>query len=156
MRRADRAVTAFSDQIEILRRCKILRLAMTDAQGLYIVPVSFGFTVAGEVLTLYLHSAREGRKVACMTPGCPVAFETDCDFSLLPGDTACRYSCTFRSLTGTGRAEAVEDPTEKCLGLQAIMAQQTGRAFSFSEDMARNVAVFRIRVETLSGKQRLK
>lgn len=155
MRRADRAVTAFSDQLEILRRCKILRLAFSDSQGLYIVPVSFGYTVAGEALTLYLHSAREGRKVACMTPGCPVAFETDCGFSLLPGDTACRYSCTYQSLTGTGRAEPVETVAEQCQGLQAIMAHQTGRSFSFSEDMVRTVAVFRIQVETLSGKQRL-
>ena len=113
MRRADRAVTALNDQLEILRSCKVLRLAMEDAQGLYLVPLSFGFAAEGETLTLYVHSAREGRKVRCMTPGCAVAFEADCGFSLLPGDKACRWSCTYRSVTGTGHAAPVTDPAEK-------------------------------------------
>ena len=155
MRRADRAVTALKDQLEILRSCKILRLAMEDTQGLYLVPLSFGFDAEGETLTLYVHSAREGRKVRCMTPGCAVAFEADCSFSLLPGDKACRWSCTYRSVTGTGHAAPVTDPAEKRRALEAILAHQSGQEIPVTEAEAAAVAVFRIQVETISGKQHL-
>ena len=151
MRRADRAVTALNDQLEILRSCKVLRLAMEDAQGLYLVPLSFGFAAEGETLTLYVHSAREGRKVRCMTPGCAVAFEADCGFSLLPGDKACRWSCTYRSVTGTGHAA----PEEKRRALEIILAHQSGREIPVTEAEAAAVTVFQIQVETISGKQHL-
>ena len=155
MRRADRAVTALNDQLEILRSCKVLRLAMEDAQGLYLVPLSFGWKAEGERLTLYIHSAGEGRKVRCMTPGCSVAFEADCGFSLLPGQRACSWSCTYRSVTGTGHAAPVTDPEEKRKALEAILAHQTGQTILVTEAEAAAVTVFQIQVETISGKQHL-
>ena len=92
MRRSDRAAEDFSGQLEILKQCKILRLAMQDDQGLYLVPLNFGYTLTGEALRFYIHSAKEGRKVAAMTPGCPVAFELDCQFQLQEADSPCKYS----------------------------------------------------------------
>ena len=74
---------------------------------------------------------------------------------LLPGATPCQTSCRYRSLTGTGYASPVEDPSEKCRALSAILAQQTGEDAVFTEAMAQSVAVFRIRVDSLSGKARL-
>ena len=154
MRRVDRAVTDFNEMLEILQRCRILRLALQDAQGLYLIPLSFGFANRDGRLSFYIHSAREGRKVAAMTPGCPVAFELDCDFRLQPAEIPCKYSCSYASLTGTGQASPVTDPAEKALGLAAIMAHQTGQSFSFSETQTQSVAVFRIDVEQMTGKQK--
>lgn len=155
MRRSDRAVEDFSGQLDILKQCSILRLAMLDAQGLYVVPLSFGYTLDGKTLHFYIHSAKEGRKVSAMTPGCPVAFELDCQFRLLEADSPCQYSCCYASLTGTGHAVAVTDPAEKTLGLSAILRQQVGKEFSFTEAQAQSVAVFRIDVEQMSGKQKV-
>ena len=154
MRRTDRAVTAPSQLLQILHLCKILRIALQDSQGLYIVPLTFGYTQQADRLSFYVHSAREGRKVDAMTAGCPVAFELDCDFQLQPADTPCKYSCSYASLTGTGQASPVTDPAEKALGLAAIMAHQTGRDFTFSETQTQSVAVFRIDVEQMTGKQK--
>ena len=158
MRREDRAVNDFSRQLEILRDCRVLHLALTDEAGLYSLPLSFGFVREGEKLTLYIHSAPAGRKVAAMTRGCPVAFSMAfsmaCGVELLPGATPCQTSCRYRSLTGTGYASPVEDPAEKCRALSAILAHQTGETVVFTEAMAQSVAVFRIRVDSLSGKAR--
>lgn len=154
MRRNDRAVEDFSGQLHILKQCKILRLAMQDDQGLYLVPLNFGYTLADEALHFYIHSAQEGRKVAAMTPGCPVAFELDCQFRLQEADSPCKYSCRYASLTGTGHAAPVTDPAEKALGLSAIMRQQTGQDFTFTEAQTQAVAVFRIDVEQMTGKQK--
>ena len=63
MRRADREIGDVTQKMEVLRRCKVVHLAMVDGHGLYSLPLSFGFQVEGEELTLYLHSAKEGRKV---------------------------------------------------------------------------------------------
>lgn len=154
MRRQDRAVEDFSGKLEILRQCKILRIALQDSQGLYLVPLNFGYTLEGETIHFYIHSAKEGRKVAAMTPGCPVAFELDCQFQLQEAEKACKYSCRYASLLGTGHASAVEDPTEKAQGLAAIMRQQTGREFFFTEAETQSVAVFRIDVAQITGKQK--
>ena len=155
MRREDRAVNDFSRQLEILRDCRVLHLALTDKAGLYSLPLSFGYVPKGEALTLYIHSAPAGRKVAAMTRGCPVAFSMACGVEVLPGATPCQTSCRYRSLTGTGYASLVEDTSEKCRALSAILAQQTGEEAVFTEAMAQSVAVFRIRVDSLSGKARL-
>lgn len=154
MRRSERAVTDLTRQLEILDQCKILRLGLQDQDGMFIVPVNFGYVQQNEKLSLYVHSAKEGRKAAAMTPGCTVALEADCSMELIPADIACKYSCKYRSLMGTGQAVLVTDPAEKAAGLSAIMVHQTGQAFSFTAQMTEAVAVFRIDVTALCGKQR--
>lgn len=154
MRRADRAVTDPAQLLEILNRCNILRLAMLDQEGLYIVPVSFGYVTRDDRLSFYIHSAQEGRKVSTMTPGCDVAFELDGQFRLQEADVACAYSCCFASLTGNGRAIPVEDPVEKALALSAIMKHQTGKDFSFSTEQTQSVAIFRIDITHMTGKRK--
>ena len=154
MRRADHAVTDPEQILEILNRCKILRIAMQDAEGLYIVPLSFGYVNQNGQYQLYIHSAKEGRKVTAMSAGCSVAFEMDCNFQLQESEDACHYSCLYASLIGTGHACLVEDPAEKALGLSAIMRHQSGKEFSFTEQMTKSVAIFRIDVEQMTGKQK--
>lgn len=154
MRRSDRAVTDPFELQAILDQCKILRLAMQDADGLYIVPLSFGYVNQGEQLSFYIHSAKEGRKVSAMTPGCPVAFEMDCRFQLQEGDIACKYSCSYASLIGNGQAVAVTDPAEKAKGLAAIMLHQSGKTFQFTEEQTNGVAIFRVDVTSMTGKQK--
>lgn len=38
-------------------------MAVHDEEGMYIVPLNFGYTYEEDVLKLYFHSAGEGRKV---------------------------------------------------------------------------------------------
>ena len=155
MRRTDRAVTDPAQILDILDQCKILRLAMQDTEGLYIVPVNFGYVNQEGRLSFYIHSAKEGRKVAAMTPGCSVAFELDCGFQLQEADLACKYSCRFASLTGTGQASLVTDPQEKALGLVSIMRHQTGKDFDFTEAQTQSVAIFRVDVTAMTCKQKV-
>ena len=62
MRRADRQITDVKEISEILQGCKVCHLAMTDQGMPYVVPLNFGYVMEGEILTLYFHSAWEGRK----------------------------------------------------------------------------------------------
>ena len=154
MRRSDRAVTA-PDAIQgILERCKVCRLAMLDGEGLYIVPMSFGYTFEGGRLTLYLHSAREGRKIRALSASPQVAFEMDGGHELVAGDAPCAYSTNYEASTGTGRAVFCQSAEEKIAGLRAIMAHQAGQEFDFTGPMVRNVAVFRIAADAYTAKAR--
>ena len=132
MRRSDRAVTAPQEIRDILDRCKVCRLAMADAAGLYIVPMNFGYTLEEGRLTLYFHSAREGRKIDAITAAPQVAFEMDGGHALTAGDAPCDYSYRYESITGTGRAAFCRTAEEKAAGLRAIFLHQTGQDFAFT------------------------
>ena len=155
MRRKDREVQDRAGVRSILDRCTVCRIAMQDEQGLYIVPVNFGYVWEEDRLVLYFHSAKEGRKVQALA-GCPsVAFEMDCDHALVPAQQPCAYGYHYSSVMGSGTAQMVEEPDEKARALSCIMEHQSGKVFAFDEEMAGAVAVYRIQVKALSAKQNL-
>lgn len=154
MRRANREVKDLKTLEEILKASTVCRLAMQDGEGLYIVPMNYGYELVNGKLVLYLHSAKEGRKVSIMSePGNQVAFEMDCGHRLVEGETACQYGYSYRSITGRGTAFPVEELEEKKHGLSVLMRCQTGKDFSFTDAAADSVAVFRIEAEEFTGKQ---
>ena len=86
MRRADREVAEPQQIDAIIATCKIVSLAYTDAEGITIVPLNFGYVFDTESshLTLYFHGSATGRKmdaVKAANNALPVAFEmaTDCE-----------------------------------------------------------------------------
>lgn len=155
MRRKDREVQDRAGVRSILDRCTVCHIAMQDEQGLYIVPVNFGYVWEEDQLVLYFHSAKEGRKVLALA-SCPsVAFEMDCDHELVPAQQPCAYSYHYSSVMGSGTAQMVEEPDEKARALSCIMEHQSGKVFAFDEEMAGAVAVYQIQVKALSAKQNL-
>lgn len=156
MRRFDRQVTDLGAIQEIVRSCRICRLAMADEEGLYIVPLSPGARWEGDKLTLYFHSAGEGRKIAALRKNPRCAFEMDCGWRLTgEEDDACSYSCDFQSVTGTGRVRFVEDPAEKAAALSAIMTHQSGKEFAFTDKMVQSVTVLALEAKSYTAKARV-
>ena len=154
MRRKDRQVTDTSQLKAIIDNCKVCRIGMTDEQGIYIVPVNFGYEFVGEKLKLYFHCAKEGRKLAAIAENPFVCVEMDCEHQLVEGDIACTYGYRFASVIGNGKAYIVDDLEEKKQGLSLLMRPQTGKQFMFEEAQTRSVAVVCIDVETLTGKRK--
>ena len=60
-------------------------MAVHDEEGMYIVPLNFGYTYEEDVLKLYFHSAGEGRKVDALAADPKVAIEMDTDHYLVEG-----------------------------------------------------------------------
>ena len=154
MRRSDREITDRREIAAILSRCRVCRLAMADEAGLYIVPLNFGWTLEGDRLTLYFHSAREGRKLRAIRQHPAVAFEMDGGHQLVEGPVPCAYGYRYESVTGAGRAEILEDPAEKRAALAILTRCVTGKEFSFTDQMARSVAVIRITADWYTAKAR--
>lgn len=154
MRRNDRELD-FAAILSLLDRCRIVRLAMIDGAEPYIVPLNFGYTCTDGRITLYCHSANEGRKLDVMRANPLVGFEMDTDYRLLEHEEACHHSNLFSSVIGTGEFEMLEGD-EKKTALCVLMRHQTGRDFCFTDEQAASVAVFAIRVKTITGKAKVK
>ncbi|WP_243166039.1 pyridoxamine 5'-phosphate oxidase family protein [Acetobacterium fimetarium] len=153
MRRKDREVTEIRELMKIIEQCKICRIAMQDQDGLYIVPVNFGYLYLNNQLVIYFHSAREGRKIAALQENSAVAFEMDCEHRLITADVACQYGYSFKSIIGNGRAFFVHDVEEKKIAMFELMKHQTGQNFSFDEHMVDCVSVLKIVVDHFTGKE---
>ena len=122
---------------------------------MFIVPVNYGYDLTEGQLTLYLHSAREGRKAAAFRRGGAVAFEMDCGHRLVGGETPCGCSMDYASVIGYGTAEVVREPEEKLEALALI----TGRFFDFPPQTLAamehsGVMVLKVTGDTYTAKQR--
>lgn len=154
MRRKDREITELSKIEDILARARVVHLGLSDDGMPYVVPMHYGYTLENGRLTLYLHSAREGRKLDVLRANANVFVEIDADEALIPKPDACGYSASFSCVMGSGKATLVEDAAEKCKGLSILMRTQTGRAFSVTEEMAQSVCVIRVDVDAFTAKQK--
>ena len=153
MRRADKEVKDLDQLEEILRACTAVRIGVRDERGMFIVPMSYGYALEGEKLTLFVHSAPEGRKVSAFRAGGEAAFEMDCGHQLMTAEQACSYSCAYRSIMGSGTIRELTEPQEKYEALNAIMRHMTGRNWEMPEPAVARVSVFAIRAERWTGKR---
>lgn len=154
MRRHDREVKDWQGIVDILGRCRVARVAYADEEGITIVPLSYGFTAQEGTVTLYFHSAAEGRKVRAFERGAQMAFEVDGEMRIVEGETACQYGCTFESVVGSGRAQIVTEEAERLSALTLLMYNQTGRTFTFTPEQARGVTVLKLVSTQITGKRR--
>ena len=149
MRRKDKAVEALISIEAIIRKSLVCRLALSDNNRPYIIPLCFGYTDH----TLYFHSAPEGKKLEILRNNNNVCFEFDVDHRVVQGDTACKWSMKYRSVVGFGKASLVEDPEEKKRGLDAIMAHYSGRSFDYLPEAVGKTTVIKVEIEAMTGKQ---
>lgn len=144
---------------EILEECDVVRIGARDAEGMFIIPVNYGydFSVSGEAmkLVLFIHGAGEGRKADAFAAFPDVAVEMDCRHGVITGDYTCSYSYSYRSIMGNGTVSRVDDRQEKIYGLTKIMEHMApGAKIEFSPEMLGRTEVFRIEVEHFTAKER--
>ena len=155
MRRKDREVTDFSEIIAIMERCDVCRLALNGDGYPYILPLNFGLLVKNGIVELYFHGAMEGTKYGLMERDNRASFEMDCSHRLVMDRQ--RGSCTmeYESVIGQGRVEMIPDG-EKYDALRILMARYHQEAFPFNQDMVPRTKVFKLVVESMTGKIRMK
>lgn len=153
MRRAELQVFD-SDRIDgVILSCHCCRLGFYDGEGVYIVPLNFGYERREGRQYFYFHSAPEGRKLACIQAGQPVGFELDTGYRLQEAPQACAYSAEFQSVIGTGAVTLLQTAEEKAHALGQIMAHYTGKTdWPFPREALDTTAVFRLEVTRLTCK----
>lgn len=153
LRRKDREVKDYQEIIKIIDDCDCCRLGFVDDKEAYIVPLNFGYEINGSDLTLYFHSAKEGRKIDLVNKQETVAFELDCSHKLVEGKEACDYTFLYQSVMGKGSLEIVSGEEEKIHGLSAIMDHYSERkTWSFDSKLLERVNVLKLSVKEISSK----
>ncbi|UTC51868.1 pyridoxamine 5'-phosphate oxidase family protein [Treponema sp. OMZ 855] len=157
MRRSDREVTDYQQIYAIIEKAKVVHIGMIDNDHPYVVPMQYGFIFTDGRLTLYVHCAKEGRKLDILKKNPCVFIELETDVTIVSGgDIPCKYGSEYASVMGDGTAVIVEDVAEKIFGLRLMMKTQSGRDFEITEQMAASVTVLRIDVPYVTAKSRAK
>lgn len=153
MRRQDREVAQFDQQLEIIRRCDVCRLAIYDEPVPYLIPLNFGEEVVDGTLYLYFHSAQEGTKLTLLRQHPQVTFEMDCGHQLVLNDQKMYCTMAYQSVIGQGTVKFCPEE-EKVHGLDVIMKHYHAEAFDYSHAAVPRTEVLRLKVESMTGKQR--
>ncbi len=149
MRLKEREITDKKTLESILKKSRICRIGMVDGDKPYVIPMNFGY----KNTMLYLHSAKEGRKVNLMKKNANVCFEVDELVQLKKAKQACDWGAEYQSIIGNGRAFFLEADDEKKAGLDIIMAHYSERPFEYSKEMLERTAVIKIVIDQMTGKQ---
>jgi nitroimidazol reductase NimA-like FMN-containing flavoprotein (pyridoxamine 5'-phosphate oxidase superfamily) len=150
MRRKDREIQDRELISRIIRSCQVCRLGLAKDDAPYIVPVSFGY----DGRAVYFHTAREGKKIDYITANNAVCFEFEHGVELVSDETdPCKWTFSYQSVIGYGKIHELVTGKEKAEGLHQIMEQYSGQEWVFGEKMLNNIRVWKITIETITGKQ---
>jgi len=157
LRRKDKEIISIEEKLEIIAKCKICRLGLSDNNYPYIVPLNYGFSYEKGKLTLYFHSAIEGKKMDIIKKNNNVCFEIDCDTKIIEGEAPCDYGYEFKSIIGFGKIIILDIKEEKIIGLNYLMKQQTGedKRYDYNENELKNVIVYKMLIDEFTGKQKV-
>ena len=154
MTKRERQITGPEQIRHILDTAKVLHLGLAVNDEPYVVPMNYGWAEEEGKLVLYLHSALKGKKLDMMDANPNVFFELECDRMPFEGKLPCQYGLVYSSIMGRGTATIVEDVEEKKQAMTILMKTQTGKDFTFNEQLVSIVAVIRSDVEEYTAKHR--
>jgi nitroimidazol reductase NimA-like FMN-containing flavoprotein (pyridoxamine 5'-phosphate oxidase superfamily) len=150
LRRSDKEIIDRGAIGDILKRARICHLSLCDGNKPYVVPLNYGY----EGGSLYMHSAREGRKIDIIRRNNLAAFAVYVDERLVTGDASCRFTMKYRSAMGEGKVMLVEGGSEKEKALRIIMRQQAGDGeYHFERASLDKTVILRLDIDQLSGKR---
>lgn len=156
MRRTDREIKDRYEIIHVMEGCDVCRLAINDPEGWpYIVPLNFGMEADGERLTLYFHSALEGKKLRLLANDNRVCFEMDRGHRLVTEEETGNCTMEYESVIGRGLVTMVPEE-EKLRALGILMAHYRQEGFPFNHAVVPRTAVYKLTVQEVTGKRRAK
>lgn len=149
MRRNDREITDRQEIEKILLQAAVVRLAMVDDGSPYLVAMNFAYDKG----VLYMHSAKEGRKIDVLRQDNRVAFQMDVDVRLVHGETTCGCTTTYRSVVGEGRIELVEDMDGIFRALDALMKKYADKTDCvYDTHVLGRTLVLKLTIGSMTGK----
>jgi nitroimidazol reductase NimA-like FMN-containing flavoprotein (pyridoxamine 5'-phosphate oxidase superfamily) len=153
MRKKDREITGIDEIEAIISHADVCRIALTDNNIPYIVPMNFGYS-GGDVKRLWFHCAPNGKKLDIIRRNNNVCFEVDTDHHLYTGEKACDFGMNYRSVIGWGRIEIVTDDAEKRLGMNCLMSHYSGNdKYSYKKESFEGMLVLRLDIQEMTGKK---
>ena len=135
----------------IILHCDVCYVGFVDLDGSpYVLPMNYGY----EDGTIYLHSAPEGHKIEVLERNNNVCITFSLGHKLVyqHEKMACSYSMRSESAMCRGKVQFVEDMAAKRHALDIIMRHYANIEFSYSDPSVRNVKVWQVQIEQMTGK----
>ena len=155
IRRKDKEIVDEKTMIFIIEKAIVCRVAMCWQGEPYVIPMNFGY----QDNYIYLHSARQGRKLDILRNNDKVCIEFDVDVELVQSQEACKTSMKYKSLLIFGKAVILKDIAEKKKGLDIIMHHyyyhNSPSVFHYTEDALEKVIIIKVKIEKMTGKESL-
>lgn len=149
MRKKEKEITEVSAIEAIIKKSLVCRLALSDDNSPYIVPLSFGYRDK----VLYFHGSLKGKKIDIIRKNQNICFEFDINTEIVKAEDACHWSMKYQSVIGFGKAVFLEDLDEKRKALNIIMSQYSDRTFQFNDATLKGTVVIKVEIESMTGKQ---
>ncbi len=154
MRRKDREITDPEEIRAVVEKCDTCRVAINGDDGYpHIVPLNFGYEWQGDRLTLYFHSALEGRKMNLLEKDSRVAFEMDCEHEIFSVEERGYCTMNYASVMGRGRIRFIEGEEEKIAALTLLTDRYHEGHFEFGRGALKATRVYSLEAETISAKR---
>jgi len=148
VRKTEREILDRSVIDDIIRKCQICRIGLSDENRPYIVPVNFGY----DGTSIYFHSAREGRKLDILKRNPVVCVQFDVDTELVTKDTACGCTMKYRSVIAFGTASIVEDRDGMIEAYGILMGHYMSGPFSYNDKALSDSLIVVVRLDKVTGK----
>ena len=135
----------------IILHCDACFVGITDLEGNpYVVPMNFGY----ENDIPYQQRCPKGSKLEMLEHNNNVCITFSIGHKLVyqHEKVACSYSMRSESAMCRGKVTFIEDMDEKRRVLDIIMRHYTDSEFNYSEPAVRNVKVWQVPIEQMTGK----
>jgi nitroimidazol reductase NimA-like FMN-containing flavoprotein (pyridoxamine 5'-phosphate oxidase superfamily) len=152
MRRTDREITDFNEIIDVLRRSDTIRLGLNSDPYPYIVPLSFGFEVLNDKISIYFHGAKEGLKHDLIAKNPHVCVEADI-FHRYAETPQNSITTEYESFIGFGIAELTAGE-EAIKGMDLLLEHCGYAGFEYDRKALDFTAIYRITLDSFTGKRR--
>ncbi len=155
MRRKDKEIVDEKVMVSIIEKAIVCRVAMCWQDEPYVIPMNFGY----QDNHIYLHSAREGRKLDILRSNDKVCIEFDVDIELVKSQKVCNTSMKYKSILAFGKAVILKDIAEKKRALDIIMHHyyhhNSPSVFHYPENALEKVIIIKVKVKKITGKESL-
>jgi len=149
MRRSDKEIKDEKTLESILKKAEFCRIALCDKGKPYIVPMNFGY----KDNYLYLHSAKEGRKIEILQENNSICFEMDLKTELVRSEKPCQWGMKYYSVIGYGEVSLITDLQEKTKALNNIMEKYApNQVFQYDKDKVEAIVILKVKINDLTGK----
>lgn len=149
MRRKDKEINDIKEIESIINRCDVCRIAISENESPYIVPVCFGY----DDNYLYFHSTADSKKIDMIRKNNRICFEFDIYEDLIKSKNPCDWDVKYCSVIGHGKAFFIEEPEEKRKALDIIAGHYSTDAFEYQTNSVNNVTVIKVKIEEITGKK---
>ncbi len=135
----------------IIKESVVCRLALSDNDQPYIVPLCFGY----QDNNLYFHTGPKGRKLEILRKNQKVCFEFEVGVDVVKGEKPCQWNMLYKSVIGSGKAvllENTDDMEERQRAIEIIIRQYSDKLFSLSDIKLNKVIIIKVKIDRMTGK----